>query len=124
MTTGKKPDDDPARLVDAAYDDASTAAGHAAGIPRPAAHRLAAIGLALTDELEGVAGSGVVMATEEGALAPDTGRILAMDRGELVGLVTHLHAGRGDAVDAAQLERASVDELRAAARSLRPRRTS
>lgn len=124
MTTGKKPDDDSAHLVDAAYGDASTVAGEAAGIPRPAAHRLAAIGLALSDELDDAHRDGVVIAREEDGAAPDTGRILAMDRAELVRLVTRLHVSRGDAFDASQLDHASVDELRAAARGSRPRRSS
>lgn len=124
MTTGKKSDDDSSRLVDAAYADASTVAGEEAGVPRAAAHRLAAIGLALSDELDAVDRGGVVMANEEGEPALDTGRILAMEHGELVDLATRLHAARGDAFDPPQLGHASVEQLRVLVRSLRPRRPS
>ncbi len=111
--TKRDPEDASIRLVDQLYQEAATRALDEPCVPDAEAHRLAALGQALCDELDEPGGSVRVIAVDL-----DTDRIAAMPRDRLIATLAQLHTARGEPIDDA-LAVAEDAALRDAIRRLR-----
>lgn len=118
------PDDDAdpsVRLVDALTEDAAREAAANPGPPSDAARALSRFARARFFGRSAGSSDGVVqtLGSDDGEQI-DTGRILAMDRVQLVAALTHLQASRGLSFRPVD-ESVTDDQLRGELRALRPR---
>lgn len=113
----KEPEDESVRLLDQLYRDAATRALDEPCVPDAGAHRLAALGQALADELDEPGAGGVVRLA---ALDLDSDRIAVMPRDRLIATLVQLHSARGEPIDDAMALTVAADaDLRDAIRRLR-----